>query len=845
MQVDCRDGLFIVSCTFEERLIPRAAGFQWSADLKRWVTRDHGVAVSLGQDKLTQAAQTSLGLNQRIPVPDGLEYLPFQEAGIDFARRRSRTLIADVPGLGKGHPLSTPILTPGGWVPIGDLKHGDKVIGWFGKPIPVTGIFDRGILPVFTVNFSDGVSIKCDADHLWTVCQDDEDGGRLMTIGTLDLIRRLDAGELLSIPTLLEPAQLDVKLFKMPPLVAGIDQARSHCIDVGNFYAYPEKLVYDVRDYALAAPHQSMEFLKGIISSVARIRGDDGHIQVNIVRKPESHDLVWTITQCVRALGGLIFVEERYRRYRLRIYLPEGIAWASFGYDAPKLRRNRRWKNFVGEVPQRAIINVVPSGREQVRCIKVDGPGNLYTAEHFIVTHNTVQAVGLVNALPQVQNALIIPPASLKKNWLREMTKWLVDKSMSVDICDGDYFPNSNVVIINYDILARHHKKLRERVWDLVVPDEHHYAKNPTAKRTIELHGGVVKIADPANKNRKTKVRIEPIPAKRLLMLSGTPLPNRTGDLWTTVAAADPHGLGRDFETFHKRYCGAFYDMSGKFVTNGEPDPAMLAELNKLLKERFMIRRLKHEVLKDLPPKIRQIIPLPADGLKKKIEAERQAMTDLLDMYEKMIGVRKEMSDEDLVNAVFRIRPETWEKYARMVDGDMESVQLPLTRLASARQDLAIAKLPMVIEYVGNLVEQGVKVGMFGYHQAVIEGLLDAFPKAACIYGKTPMNHKGDPPRTRQAQQDRFQDDPACRWFIGQYTAAGTGWTLTKGNHFVAAELTYGADQLLQAEDRFHRIGSEIWDTVWAHHLVVEGSLDDSMILKLIRKMEISELALD
>jgi SWI/SNF-related matrix-associated actin-dependent regulator 1 of chromatin subfamily A len=850
MQVDFADGRYVVRCTFEERFIPKAAGFQWDPAVKRWVTESTGVAVSTGVDNLTERARATLGLDRAVPVPEGLAYLPFQSEGIAYGLARSRTLIADQPGLGKGHPVSTPLLTPGGWKPIGDLQYGDAVIGWFGEPIPVTGIFDRGILPVYTVEFNDGASIKCDGDHLWTVFIDDAEGGHKQTVDTLRLITKFEAGEQMAIPTLLGPAKMIIKHFPVAPLVAGVDLATTLCAGLDTHFRYAQIKTYDIRSYALGAPHQAQEFLNGVISAVGRIRGDDGHIRVDVTTSPEGFHLVETITDCVRKLGGLVFKEDLFRRARLRIYLPENVAYPVFGYPVRTIKIMSRWKDFQPGAPARLITNIFPSGREQVRCIKVDGPGSLYVAEHCIVTHNTIQTIGIMNGLPQLENALIIPPASLKKNWLKEMTKWLVNKNLSIDIAEGNSWPNSNIVIVNYDILHRHREKLRERKWNLVSPDEHHYAKNRDSGRSKELHGGLYTFkakaaTDTTPAVKKHAIRVEAIPAERLVMLSGTPLANRTGDLWTSVHAADPNGLGRDYYEFHKRYCGAYYGPYGEFIPNGEPTKEMQAELNRLLKERFMIRRLKRDVLSQLPEKIRQIVPLPADGLKNLLAEERRAMTDLLDMYEKMIGVRKEMADEDIVKAMFRIKPETWELYAKMVDGDAASVQMPLSRLAQARQDLAIAKIPMVAEYVGNLMEQGVKVGVFGYHQAVIEGLRDKFPNAAVIYGKTPQNSTRNPDRTRQAQADRFQEDDSCHLFIGQYTAAGTGWTLTAGNHFVAAELTYVPHELLQAEDRFHRIGSEIHDSVWAHHLVVEGSLDDHMIMKLIHKMEIIERTLD
>lgn len=846
MRIEYTGGRYIARVTFEERLLPRLAGFTWDAHTKVWFTTSLGVALNLGFQHFTPEARATTGMDGPIPAPEGKEYLPFQDEGIRFALPRSRTLIGDQPGLGKAQPLSAPVLTPRGFRPIGDLQIGDKVIGWWGRPVNVSGIFDRGILPIYHVEFDDGAMVTCSGDHLWTVFTPGEDGGAKETIDTNQLLARVLNREHLAVPTLLEPAMLVPKVFDIAPIVVGADLAYMNGTGPRKYrHAYTEMFDYNIRDYANCAPHQAQEFLHGLIGKIGRIKGDDGHIRFDIINNGCAADIAYTVRSCVQLLGGLVYIEKRTRRLRFRIYLPDHSSYPVFGHITGTRKVRKRWSSFQPGVPARLVVKVTPAGQDHCRCIAIDSADHLYVTNDYVLTHNTIQAVGIMNATPHLENALIIPPASLKKNWLKEIDQWLVNKNLSVDICDGTKnFPNSDIVIINYDILNHHRDKLRERNWQLVIPDEHHFAKNKDSRRTRELHGGVEKIKDPKNKNRSTKVRIDPIPAQKLVMLSGTAMTTKTSDLWTTVRAADPYGLGRDYEEFCKRYCGGYYDLNG-FVADGDVSEETRRLLNRLMKERFLIRRLKRDVLSQLPEKIRQIVPLPADGLKKKIAEEKQAMTDLLDMYEKMIGIRKEMSDEDLVKAVFAIRPETWEKYAAMVDGDLATVQMPLTRLANARQDLAISKLPMVTEFVGNLVEQGEKVVIFAYHRAVIQGLMDAFPNSAVIYGDTPMESKRFPERTRMAQQERFQEDKNCRTFIGQYTAAGTGWTLTAARHWVGAELLFVPSDLLQAEDRCHRIGSEIHDSVWAHHLVVEGSLDDTMVLRLIRRMAEIELTLD
>lgn len=80
-------------------------------------------------------------------------------------------IITGETGQGKAQPLDESVLTPGGWVPIGSLAVGDEVIGANG-PTRIVGVFPQGVRPICTVHFSDGVSVRCDEDHLWEVTTD-------------------------------------------------------------------------------------------------------------------------------------------------------------------------------------------------------------------------------------------------------------------------------------------------------------------------------------------------------------------------------------------------------------------------------------------------------------------------------------------------------------------------------------------------------------------------------------------------------------------------------------------------------------------------------------------------
>jgi SWI/SNF-related matrix-associated actin-dependent regulator 1 of chromatin subfamily A len=104
----------------------------------------------------------------------------------------------------------------------------------------------------------------------------------------------------------------------------------------------------------------------------------------------------------------------------------------------------------------------------------------------------TIQVCGVINSDPSLREVLIICPASLRINWQRELSKWLVDKTLTIGIANGA-FPTTNIVIINYDILTKWTREIHAKEWDLVVADEAHYLKNPESQRTEQVFGSSYK----------------------------------------------------------------------------------------------------------------------------------------------------------------------------------------------------------------------------------------------------------------------------------------------------------------------------------------------------------------
>ena len=385
----------------------------------------------------------------------------------------------------------------------------------------------------------------------------------------------------------------------------------------------------------------------------------------------------------------------------------------------------------------------------------------------------TIQAIGIINATAP-KTVLVVCPASLKINWKNEMTKWLVaDRDIQIVNGGGEQIPKTpDVVIINYDVLTKHQSAISARTWDLVIMDEAHYIKNPKAKRTSVAVG---------------------IKANRKVVLTGTPITNRPIELQPIAGYLDPVTFGNFFR-FGTRYAGAYRDRFG-WNFDGASN---LDELQRLLRQSFMIRRKKDEVLKELPQKIRQIIVLPRNNYGNQIQKEFETLAEAV--------------------------------------SETSSAQVSFEQMSGVRHDTALAKVRDVVEHVSGIDHQ---VVVMAHHKDVVEGIKVGLEAA----GKRVVTLTGDASQThRQDSVEAFQAGNADV-FIGTIGAAGVGITLTSASHVVFAELDWVPGNVSQAEDRCHRIGQD--SSVLVQHLVVDGSIDARLAEVLVEKQKVLDKALD
>lgn len=459
-------------------------------------------------------------------------------------------------------------------------------------------------------------------------------------------------------------------------------------------------------------------------------------------------------------------------------------------------------------------------------------------------------AVLTVNLMKRVRRGLIICPASLKKNWTREWRMWSIHTGLTIGIvttitedaldADGkpirkpsdvpgrlgpkikrtrDVWPDTDIVIINKNLFERHEDALKERVWDFLIVDEAHEYCNEKAKSSGHIWG-----------HGRGKNRVLPIMARKRIFLTGTPITKKPKNLWVFAKALDPKGLGKDWFDFHERYCGAEKTNFG-YYTDGATN---LQELNRKLRSSFMVRREKTEVLKELPPKTREIVLLPDDGMAKTVERELTQVRSFLAKYQKATGLKEDDNFDGLLSVSASYEDMSYEELAGAMSNRMT---LAFEEMSRARCELAIAKAPLVVEHVERILATGEKVILFCYHKEVAQAFKKAFKgRCAFVTGSTPSSK-------RQDQVDMFQEDEDCVVFIGNIAAAGVGFTLTAASVVVFAEVSWVPSELEQAEDRAWRIGQDC--NVLVQHLVIEGSIDARMIEVILERIEQISEALD
>lgn len=386
---------------------------------------------------------------------------------------------------------------------------------------------------------------------------------------------------------------------------------------------------------------------------------------------------------------------------------------------------------------------------------------------------------------PDVLPAVIVCPASLKYNWEREATIHIGRRAVVLEGTKpsrGGFHQRHGIIVLNYDILHAWVDVLEKLKPQLIIFDECQYLSSPGARRT-----------------KAARLLSRSIP--HVLGLSGTPLTNRPAELWSVLNMIRPD-LYPSFYPYAHRYCGPKRTPWGteyKGATN-------LGELHTNLKRDLMVRRLKADVLKDLPEKQRSIVPVVVQDY----DEYAQAQKDYLSWIGKRIPSK--------------------------LAGAERTEQL--SKLNGMKQLAGRLKLPATIEWIDSFLEgsEG-KLIVFAVHRALVKDLYERFQPTAVMVNGSVTGYK------RQLAVDKFQKDRKTRLFIGNIQAAGKGLTLTAASTVVFAEYGWTPAEHLQAEDRIHRIGQKKVSD--CYYLTAKGTLEEWLVDYIQRKQKTLNAVLD
>ena len=376
----------------------------------------------------------------------------------------------------------------------------------------------------------------------------------------------------------------------------------------------------------------------------------------------------------------------------------------------------------------------------------------------------TIQAIGLLNEL-KAEKVLIICPAVVKINWKLELEKWL-NYQVDINIINGSKSHVTNGInIINYDIVRKY--QLALMYWDVIILDEAHYIKSYKSQRTRAIKG-----------DGRTCQAIE---GNYKILLTGTPLLNCPVELYPMLTYI---GFRMRFVEYTTKFCNRT-KIFGRIDVSGASN---LTELKTILNS-YMLRRLKKDVLSELPDKTRQNIVFTANGTVRK----------LMDEELRLAGSRK---------------PADLAEFTRI------------------RQETGILKIPFAVQHLNDLLEEKKKIVVFAHHRSVINQLHQLF----CINSLMLTGETQD----RQYVINQFiENDEINILFMSLKVGIGINLTVADIAVFVEIDMTPATNW--QCEDRIHRIGQ--LNNVLIQYLLFEGknTIDKQIVSLIEQKKEIIE----
>ncbi len=384
------------------------------------------------------------------------------------------------------------------------------------------------------------------------------------------------------------------------------------------------------------------------------------------------------------------------------------------------------------------------------------------------------RATGLEERLPP---SLVVVPRSLVFNWLAEAARFtpalrVLDHTGAGRVREGDLFQDCDLVITTYGTLRKDVAILRETEFDYLILDEAQAIKSAssqTAKAARLLRG------------------------RHRLALTGTPIENHLGELWSLLEFLNPGFLGAS---------AALRNLTQELRAPLAENRGLLARALRPL----ILRRTKEQVARELPPKVEQTIycELPAK--------QRRIYDELRDHYRATLGRR--IGEQGwgrskilVLEALLRLRQAAC--HPGLVD--------------PGRRGDPSAKLDLLLPQLREVLDEGHKALVFSQFTsflAILRGLLDE--------EGIPYLYLDGQTRDRQEKVEAFQNDPGRKLFLISLKAGGLGLNLTAADYVYLLDPWWNPAVEAQAIDRAHRIGQE--RPVFASRIVARDTVEEKIL---------------
>jgi superfamily II DNA or RNA helicase len=406
----------------------------------------------------------------------------------------------------------------------------------------------------------------------------------------------------------------------------------------------------------------------------------------------------------------------------------------------------------------------------------------------------TVQALAFLRDIRG--KSLIVCPSSLVFNWQREAARFTPDlRTLAVQGSErrelfGQPMQDADLVITSYPLLRRDIERYRSTEFTAAILDEAQHIKNP----------------DSQNAQAACALR-----AKHRFILTGTPLENSVRDLWSLMHFLMPGYLGSRAD-FRERY---------EREIQNDPTGPSARRLVKRIKP-FILRRLKRDVIKELPEKIEQVSYCELN------EKQRYVYKELVNTTRRQVSEVAGSKDQNksrmlMLTALLRLR--------------QACCDLRLLGVEKAPKDEASGKVELLMELIEEVMDGGHRVLIFSQFVAMLHLLQDEFKERSIPYCYLDGSTKD-----RAGEVDRFQNGDAPAFLIS-LKAGGVGLNLTAADTVIHFDPWWNPAVEAQATDRAHRIGQN--KVVTAYKLITRNTVEEKILALQQRKRAMTEAALE